>query len=544
MGALPEQNELREPSMRTQARRRVMRGLALPISALTAVAVAAGCSSAGASSNRSNATSGGSSSGSGVINWAYTSEFPSWDPVVVGATSATQVLSTIYEPLFTLDAEQHLQPALATAYKYDSTGTQLTITLRSGLTFQDGSPVNAEAVAFNVQRIKSQQNSALKALWQDVSSATVLDATHVRLNLRERDYQIPFILANRSSLLASEQAAKTNAALLNTNNPVGAGPFKVVKLVPGSYITLQKWDGYWDAKDVHVSSVKISIGVDPSTVLSGLQTGVYNFSTSFPPQDIALARKAGLKVVTDVTRTWAADFLSLNVNKPPFNNPKVVEAVQDAINRQQLVSQLTFGLGNASVQPFPPTSPAFNPSLDGEYTYDPAKAKQLLSDAGYKPGDLSIELDAITGQFNGATELLQQQFQAVGIKLNIKLQTVSQFYTGYYGKTDALTLYGYVGRDSKLGALDDQFGPKGILNLSAPTSSAQYAAARLKVLGTPIDSPDYKTVLQAATKAGVEGGSNITLFTQPNAYVTAKSFSDFPVIDGAFRWNGLTFSGS
>lgn len=530
--------------MRTQARRRVMRGLALPISALTAAAVSAGCSSAGASSNSSNTSSGGSSSGSGVINWAYTSDFPSWDPVVVGATSATQVLSTIYEPLFTLDAQQHLQPALATAYKYNSTGTQITVTLRPGLTFQDGSPVNAEAVAYNVQRLKTQQNSALKALWQDVSSATVVDNTHVRLNLKETDYQIPYILANRSSLLASEKAAQASASTLNTNAPVGAGPFKVVKLVPGSYITLAKWDGYWDAKDVHVSTVKISLGVDPSTVLSGLQTGVYNFSTTFPLQNIALAKKDGLKVVTDVTRTWGATFLSLNVNKPPFNNPKVFQAVQYAINRDQLVSQLTFGLGTSSAQPFPPTSPAFNPTLNSEYTYDPAKAKQLLSEAGYQPGALTIELDAITGQFNAASELLQQQFQAVGINLKISPQTVSQFYTGYYGKTDSLTLYGYVGRDSKLGALDDQFGPKGILNLSAPTSSSGYAAARQKVLGTQIDSPDYRTVLQAATKAGVEGGSNITLFTQPNAYVSAKTFSDFPVIDGAFRWNGLTFSGS
>ena len=529
--------------MRTQARHRPTRVLALPLSVLTAVAVAAGCSSSGASSsNTSNSGAGTGSGGTGVINWAYISDFPSWDPVVVGATSATQVLSTIYEPLFTLDAQQHLQPALATSYKYDSTGTKLTVTLRSGLTFQDGSPLDAAAVAYNVQRLKTQQNSALKALWQDVSSATVVNATQVTLNLKEKDYQIPFILANRSSLLASEKAAKASADVLNTNAPVGAGPFKVVKLVPGSYVTLAKWDGYWDAKDVHVSTVKISLGVDPSTVLSGLQTGVYNFSTQFSPQNVALAKKAGLKVVTDVARGWAADFLSFNVNKAPFNNPKVAQAVEAAINRDQFVSQLTFGLGTPSVQPFPPTSPAFNASLDTK-TYDPAKAKQLLSEAGIKPGSLTIELDAITGQFNAAAELLQQQLQAVGINLKINLQTVSQFYTGYYGKTDALTLYGYVGRDSKLGALDDQFGP-GILNLSAPTSSAAYAAARLKVLSTPIDSPDYKTVLQAATTAGVEGGSNLTLWTQPNPYVSAKSFSDFPVIDGSFRWNGLTFNGA
>jgi peptide/nickel transport system substrate-binding protein len=526
--------------MRIQSPRRLKRLLALPIGALAISTVLAACSSSG---NSTTSTGGATSASGSAINWAYTSDFPSWDPVVVGATSATQVLSLIYEPLFTLNAQDQLEPALATGYKYNSAGNQVTITLRSGLTFQDGSPLNAAAVAYNVQRIQTQSNSALKALWQDVQSATVLSDTQVRLNLKETDYQIPFILANRSSLLASEKAAKANAATLNTNDPVGAGPFKVVKLIPGSSITLEKWNGYWDAKDIHVSKVTISLDVDPSTVLAGLQTGVYNFVSQLPAQDVAGAKADGLNVVTSTARDWGADFLSLNVNKAPFNNPKVFQAVQYAINRQQLVSQLTFGLGTASVQPFPPTSPAYNASLNSEYSYNPAKAKQLLAEAGYKSG-LTVQLDAISSNFSGATELLQQQLAAVGINAKIQLQTVGQFYTGYYGKTDQLTLYGYVGRDSKLGALDDQFGPGGILNLSAPTTSATYLAARQKVLGTPIDSSGYETVLQAATKAAVEGGSNITLWTQEQPYVTAKGFSTFPVIDGSFRWNGLTVSSS
>ena len=345
--------------MTTQSPRRLMRLLIMLIAALATSAVLAACSGSGGSAPSAGA--GSDASASSVINWAYTSDFPSWDPVVVGATSATQVLSLIYEPLFTLNAQDQVLPALATGYKYNKAGNQVTITLRPGLAFQDGSPVNAAAVAYNVHRIKTQPNSALKALWQDVASATVIDATHVRLNLKETDYQIPFILANRSSLLASEKAAQANASVLNTNAPVGAGPFKVVSLVPGSSVTLEKWDGYWDAKDIHVSRVVISLDVDPSTVLSGLQTGVYNFSTTFPAQDVALAKADGLNVAASTVRGWGATFLSLNVNKAPFNNPKVFQAVQYAVNRQQFVNELTFGLGTPSVQPFPPTSPTTRP---------------------------------------------------------------------------------------------------------------------------------------------------------------------------------------
>jgi len=465
--------------------------------------------------------------------------------VVVGATSATQVLSTIYEPLFTLNAKKQLLPALATSYKYNSTGTQITITLRPHLTFQDGSPVNAQAVAYNVHRILTQSNSALKSDWSEVQSATVLNDLQVRLNLKAPDYQFAYILANRSSLLASEKAAQANLNTLNTTDPVGAGPFKVVKLVPGSSVTLEKWPGYWDAKDIHVSEINISLQVDPATVLSALQTGVYNFVTNLPAQDVSLAQKAGLNVVAQTARGWGAYFLSLNVNKAPFNNPLLVKAVNYAINRTAFAQELGFGIGTASVQPFPPSSPAYNPSLEKnwQYPYNPTKAKQLLAQAGYKPGALTLELDTIAGAFTSDTELVQQQLSAVGINTTISQQTITAFYAGYYGKTDTFTLYGYVGRDSPLEALDEHFGPAGILNLSAPTETPQYAAARQKVLGLPLTSPSYEETLQAATKAGVDTGSTITLFTEPQPYVTAKGFSPFPVVDGSFRWNGVTING-
>jgi peptide/nickel transport system substrate-binding protein len=377
-----------------------------------------------------------------------------------------------------------------------------------------------------------------------VSSATAVDATHVLLKLKSVDYQIPYVLANRSSLLASEQAAK-DPNKLNTQLPVGAGPFKVVSYVPGSEMTVQKWDGYWDAKDIHVQTVHIFLSVDPATLLQGLQTGQYNFAPSLPVQDIAAAKAAGLNVTDSSAHGWAVDFLNLNENQAPFNNPHVVKAVQYAINRQQLVAQLTFGEGAAAYQEVPAVSPLYNPALNASvYPYDPAKAKQELAAAGIAPGSLTIDLDFV-GSFSGGAELIQQQLQAAGINLKLVSQQVNQFYGGFYAnaqgkKSDSLTLYGWVGRDSKLATLDDQFSSTGIINLSAPATSAGYTAVRTKVLQTPLDSAGYTSALQAAELEGVEGGSNIFLYSTPSIYATGKGWSAFPAIDGSFRWNGLT----
>ena len=528
-------------------RRHPWRRAAVPLAAAFAAVLLAACSGssgAGSSGAGSSAASGVSAaSADGVINWAYTSDQPNWDPLVVGATSATQLLSTIYEPLFTLTPSGTIAPALAESYKYNRAGNAVTITLKPGLKFQDGSPVNAAAVVFNVNRIKTQTDSALKSLWQDVASATAIDDTHVLLNLKSVDYQIPYILANRSSLLASEQAAK-NPNKLNTQLPVGAGPFKVVSYGPGSEMTVQKYDGYWDDKDIHVQTVHIFLSVDPATLLQGLQTGQYNFAPGLPAQDVKGAEAAGLNVSTSSAHGWGVEFLNLNTNQAPFNNPHVVKAVQDAINRQQLVSQLTFGLGVPAYQEVPSVSPLYNPALNSSvFPYDPAQAKQELKAAGIAPGSLTIELD-FQANLSAAAELVQQQLQAVGINLKLVSQQVNQFYAGFYAnaqgkKTDSFTLYGWVGRDSKLATLDDQFSSTGIINLSAPTTSAGYTAARDTVRNTPLTSPQYKSVLQSAELEAVEGGSNIFLYSTPSIYATAKGWSAFPAIDGSFRWNGL-----
>ena len=126
---------------------------------------------------------------------------------------------------------------------------------------------------------------------------------------------------------------------------------------------------------------------------------------------------------------------------------------------------------------------------------------------------------------------------------------MNQFYGGFYAnaqgkKTDSFTLYGWVGRDSKLATLDDQFSSTGIINLSAPTVSAGYVAARDLVEKTPLDSPKYKSVLQAAELEAVEGGTNIFLYSTPTIFATGKGWSAFPQIDGSFRWVGLTIGSS
>lgn len=511
--------------------RKTKRCLAALSGLLLAAGLLAGCAG--------DSTASGAG-GSATIRWGTQQVPAAWDPLVTGSTAATQLLTPIYESLFTLNEKREVQPALAEGYEYNAAGDQITIRLREGLTFQDGSPVDAEAVKFHIERIKTQKNSALKGSYNNVKSATVIDARTVRLDLGQQDYQIPYLLAVRGGMLPSRTAAQADPVKLSQQAPVGAGPFKVVELVPESKIVLEKWDGYWDAANIHINRIEISFGVDPSTLVPGLQSGVYNFAQILGPQ-IEQATGAGFDVLAAVNRHWGSTFLSLNLNKAPFTDPAVVEAIRYAVDPKEFSSKLGFGKGEPSHQPFPSGHPAYVKALDAEHPHDTARAREILAKAGYTDGEISFEIGGVASLagFEQVAEILQQQLKAVGINATIRLTDFANWGKSYYGKTLAASVFGYVGRDSHVQALTEHYDTGGVLNLSSPYTSEPFQAALKAVRATPIDSPDYLPRLQAAAKAGYENGSTVSLYTYASSIAKDPSISDLPAIDGFLSWKGV-----
>jgi len=267
-------------------------------------------------------------------------------------------------------------------------------------------------------------------------------------------------------------------------------------------------------------------------VVSGLQTGVYNFADIEPSQADA-AKKAGLDVF--VQPGFNASNISLNINKPPFNNDKVVDAVRYAVNRQEFVDKLTFGYGEATDQPFPKGYVAYDPESANQYPYDPAKAKQLLSEAGYQPGQ--IVLDLVVPSASPDSEVVQSQLAAVGITANIKID--KNWATPFFAKNLTLSIYGTTGRDSALQTLTAHFGPNGPLNLSTPYQPSGFADAAQKVRQTPLDAAGYASTLQAATRAGLQSQALVFTYSSPNLIAKNKAVSNLPKNPGHINWTGV-----
>ncbi|MFI9496015.1 MULTISPECIES: ABC transporter substrate-binding protein [Streptomyces] len=480
---------------------------------------------------------GGSSSAAGgaaTLKWA-SSYFPAhWDPVVSGSGAQFRELSLVYASLTRTDESGKAVPDLAESWEYNAAGDQVTFHVRPGLTFSDGEPVDAAAVEAAVERAKKQKNSALFGDLTSIESVEA-DGLDAVLHLSQVDYQIPQLLGQRVLQIASPKAAAAPEKL--DQNPVGAGPFTVQQLIPGTKAVLKKNPDYWDAENIHIDKVELVSAPDASTVVSGLRTGVYNFADLDPSQAEA-AEKAGLDVF--VQPGFNASNISLNINKAPFDDDRVVDAVRHAVNRQEFVDKLTFGYGEVTDQPFPKGYEAYDPESENAYPYDPAKSKKLLAEAGHAPGDL--KLDLVIPSEDPQAEIVQSQLAAVGITVTIRID--KNWATPFFAKDLAFSLYSTTGRDSAVQTLTAHFGPDGPLNLSSPYEPDGFEEATATVRRTPLDAPDYQEVLRAATRAGLASKALVFTYSSPNLMVKSAAVSGLPKNPAHIDWTGVTVTGS
>jgi peptide/nickel transport system substrate-binding protein len=474
---------------------------------------------------------GGGAAGESTLRWAVT--LPAhWDPVVSGSGAQFRILSLAYASLTEIDENGNAVPSLAESWDYNAAGDQVTFHLRPGLRFSDGEPLNAAAVKAYLERAKTQPNSALFGDLTSIRSVTAQGDLDVVIALTQVDYQIPLLLGERVAQITSPKAALDPAKL--DQSPVGAGPFVVTDYVPGSHVYLKKNPDYWDAANIHIDRVELQPAPEAATIVSGLKTGVYDFANLGAAQ-VKAAEAAGLDVVYQPGSN--ASNISINVNKEPFTDPRVVDAVRYATNRQEYVDKVTFGKGKATDQPFPPGYVAYDDASANLFPYDPAKAKALLAEAGHAPGQIKLDLVISGALYATAAEIVQSQLKAVGIEVTIKVDP--NWEKPFFAKDLTLSVYGTTGRESPVQTLTAHFGPNGPLNLSTPYQPGGFEAAVAVARSTPLDSPDYAKNLRAATRAGLESRALVFTYSQPNIFVKTGKVSGLTPIPGQIHWAGL-----
>ena len=362
----------------------------------------------------------------GLVGWAQTprpggemiiafgTDPESLDPNKMTSSPAAMVLSHIAETLLELDEDLKVVPSLAESWEFSEDARALTLHLRRGVVFHDGTPFNAQAVKINLERFNRAIFRFL--LYPRVQVIEVVDDYTVRLHL-----DIPFVplIAHLTHAFVAMISPKQIAALEGKDilEPVGTGPFVFDRWVRGDHIRLVRNPGYWGDKP-YLDSVVIRVVPSDATRLVLLETGEVHAIMRVPPLDAPrLAATPGLEVVRiPSVRTI---YFGFNHQRAPFTDVRVRQAINYAVDKEAIVREILGGDGGVSTSPISPL--IFGYASQEPYRYDPERARQLLAEAGF-PHGLKITIHHPTGRYlmdAPITEAVQAYLAEVGIEAEL-----------------------------------------------------------------------------------------------------------------------------
>jgi peptide/nickel transport system substrate-binding protein len=416
---------------------------AIRLSRLAAIAtclflIAAFVSACGSSS--SSSSSGGSSSSSSSASASTPSGTPkpggsltvlelggyagAWpaglDPATNINGAATQdQMNAIFGQLFQLGTGGQLIPDLATAAKPENGGKTWLITLRPGVKFSDGTPLDAQAAVFNFKRDLASPCTC-KPIWP-VTSVTAPNATTVQINLKAPDGALQNQLQDANvNWLASPTALKKMGEQAFKIAPVGAGPFTVVSDTLSNTLALKKNPTYWETGRPYLDGLTFKATANDEAALEALQAGGAQAYDGMATPSLVSSFKSHF-TVTEQPATSPYD-IQFNTAAPPFNNIKARQAIYYATD-SNIIDQKLFGNQFQVVQGF--TAPGglfYNATVPGYPSYDLAKAKSLVKSLG----GLNVDFFTLASPVNqNFMEALQTLWKQAGINTTIHLYSLA-----------------------------------------------------------------------------------------------------------------------
>jgi peptide/nickel transport system substrate-binding protein len=320
-------------------------------------------------------------------------------------------------------------PGLATSWEVSPDARVYTFKLRQGVTFHDGTPFDAEAVKFNIERnykpdhpFYHKAGAGSTALgYKDVDKVEVVDASTVRVTHKEPFADFLYVLAFGTYSIASPTAIQKLGNDEFPNQPVGTGPFKFVERERGVKVVFERNGEYWGGAP---PIERFIVRPLPEAVarVTALETGEVDWINAVHPDSIArIQANPNIEVgLAQLPNTWG---YIPNHRAEPTKNVKLRQAMNYAVNREVLARDIMKGLAVPSTSPFAPGTAGHNPNIKG-YSYDPAKAKQLLAEAGFPNGvDLRFQIpQGGAGSPFGVqmTEYIQQNLKDAGINVTIE----------------------------------------------------------------------------------------------------------------------------
>lgn len=456
-----------------------------------------------------------------TLIWAQGADITSLDPHQGKETVAVQVTDQIFDTLTVVDAETgELQPLIAESWEQPDDITYI-FHIRKGIKFHDGSELTAEDVKFSLDRAIA--SAAVSYIVDFIDTVTVVDEYTVEVKLDApyapalRNLSVPF-----SAIVPKAIVEKDEEAFIQ--NPIGSGPYKFVEWKQGDSATLVAFDDYF-AGPPATKNLIMKVIPEAAQRTIALETGEIDLAYDIIPNDLAKIRDN-----SDLTLYEAPSltcfYISMNMNKEPFNNQKVREAINIAIDRDLIIETIASGSGeSADAIIAPAVYGYFSP---GKYEYNPEKAKQLLVEAGYPDGfETSIWVNDNQIRIE-VCQAVAAMLQEVGIKAKVEILEFGKFIAdssagkhdmGYFGwvtsTTDADYTYYSLEHSSQQGPAGnrtfindpevDKLIETGRTSTDEKVRLQAYKDLAIKLKEINNNAPIYYSTITAGSSAKVEG---------------------------------------
>jgi len=345
----------------------------------------------------------------------------SLDPAQGTTTTVDNVLDYMVEPLVTIDSSGKLVPDLATSWDTSADGKTVTFHLRQGVTFQDGTPFNASAVKWNLERLLDPKvRVPRRGQLTVIDSVDAPDPQTVVLHLKEPSPALVGAMSQTTvGMISPASITKDGNSYQNIVHPVGTGPYTYTSRQKGTNVVVTKYADYWGKKPYY-DKVVFQIVPEATTRESLLLAGQVDLIILPPTSDLpALQHNPRVKVLFGPSDRTI--FIAINTTKPVLQNRLVRQALNYAVDKQAIIKGVLFGAADPMDAPMAPS--IFGYQKIGAYPYDPEKAKQLLSQAGVDPSQITLHLISPTGRYVQdfpAAQAIANYIRNIGFKVDVR----------------------------------------------------------------------------------------------------------------------------
>lgn len=345
----------------------------------------------------------------------------SLDPATNASFVGRVSLQSVCDKLFDIDTDGNLVPMLAEDWTWSDDSTEVTINLRQGVTFHDGTPFNADAVAYNVDRFQTLEGSRRRAELEVIEGVEVVDEHTVIFRLAQPNVALLTQMTDRAGMMVSPTAAEAATPEEFATAPVCAGPYVLAEYNPQETVVLERFEDYWNAENFHFDRVVFEALPDSNVRMLNLRSGDLDLVENVPPTDVpSLEAEEGIEVA--FAEQPAYEMIMFNLDGPGADpdfaaHAEVRQAFSMALDRNAINQVVFGGRYNAGNQMFPPNSPWYNADYPvPERDVDGARA--LLAEAGVENPELDLMIST-SPERQAVAEMMQAMVSEVGITLNI-----------------------------------------------------------------------------------------------------------------------------